>query len=486
MLPKQFLVVTRRKGSIKPIYLSNTNLSKQVLGIFKAHLNKKNKILKQSIKALERGNSQYKIIRGLSELVERNSTFTINTDLDPQEVRSFLFQHGFVIEPRKRDEVLLEASDVFNTSAKEIENAFFADLPKEQILKRIPDMTPKDLIREYNLSQTQTLLFNALEFIIEVGGNYQELFRMINYLGLMYEIDRKKIIITGPGSLFKKTRKYGTRFAKLIPFVINNSEWVIKAKIEMKWGNRDKIYEFKLNSSSSPMFPVQTFKPPKFDSEVEKQFYIDFKNFLPEWEIQREPTFIKAGNYVIIPDFGFYRYGLEIYMEVVGFWTPSYLKKKISKFKQANVKIIAAVNTNLKCSKKDFPGEVIFYDKKIPIKPFVKLLRKLEEKEIKRQKKDLTSITITEDIIDIKQKAKELNIYPAVLENTNFPNRFIVGTKIISEEFLEIVRDEIGKKREFSKIKPILEKYELTDKVLNLLGFEVVWDGLKPSKIIKK
>ena len=486
MLPKRLLVVDRERGHIKPKYLSNTTLSEQVLGIFNDHLNRKYKALNQAIKILEHGNSKYKIIRGLSEIIERNSTFKLNTELNPQDVRTFLFEHGFVINEEERKSVLLEASDYFDTSVEDIENAIFADLPKEQVLEQIPDMTPLDLIKEYNLSQTQTLLFNASELVIKVEGNYKELFRMINYLGLMYEISGKEIKVTGPGGLFKKTRKYGTRFAKLIPYIINTLEWVIKAKIEMKWGNKSKIYDFKLTSSQHPIFPDYSFEPPKFDSEVEKQFYSDFKNFLPKWEIKREPTFIKAGNYVIIPDFGFYRFGLEIFMEVVGFWTPSYLKKKITKFNQTDKKIIAAVNKNLKCSKKDFPGEVIFYDKTIPIKPIINKLRTLEEREIEKQKEKLGVVTISEDIIEIEEKAQDLNIPPDVLKAKEFPNFHIIGDKLVSKEFLGTIKNELGEKRDFSEIKPLLDKYQLTDKVLDLLGFKIIWDGLKPVKIAKK
>ena len=34
---------------------------------------------------------------------------------------------------------------------------------------------------------------------------------------------------------------------------------------------------------------------------------------------------------MLIPDFGFEKEGLKVYLEVVGFWTPDYLERKIRK-----------------------------------------------------------------------------------------------------------------------------------------------------------
>ncbi|MBA7577239.1 hypothetical protein ES708_19086 [subsurface metagenome] len=90
-----------------------------------------------------------------------------------------------------------------------------------------------------------------------------------------------------------------------------------------------------------------------------------------------------------------------------------------------------------------------------------------------------------EDIIDLKIKAIELNISPQALERIEIPGYFIIGKKLVSKEFLDKLKNEVGEKRKFSEIKKILEKYQLTDKALELIGYEVVWNGLIPTKIIE-
>jgi len=90
-----------------------------------------------------------------------------------------------------------------------------------------------------------------------------------------------------------------------------------------------------------------------------------------------------------------------------------------------------------------------------------------------------------EDIIDLKTKAIELNISPQTLERIEIPGYFITGKKLISKEFLDRLKNEIGEKRKFSEIIKILEKHQLTDKALELIGYKVVWKGLIPVKIIE-
>ena len=485
MLAKSLLTVEFRGGSIKPKYLYDCGQAEQIISIFRESKGKKLKKLKREIVRLERGRTDYKLIRALVELIQRRCEFAQSTDLDALEIRRALFEKGFVVDEEKRDIIMGAIAKNYGVSKEDIENAMFADLPKERELKKIDVPTPEELVRKYNLSITQTFLFNATEMMFTVGENYQQIFRSINYLGLMYETDGTEITVNGPVSLLKNTKKYGSSLAKLIPFIIRSNKWSIEAKIEMERGNEPRVFTFKLNSRDNLPLPIYNEEEIEFDSEVEEQFYKDLALYASDWEIKREPTFIKAGNYVIIPDFGFYKNGIELFLEVVGFWTLEYIQKKIKKFNQTDTKIIAAVNQNLKCSREDFPGDVIFYKKHIPIKPVLDILKREEERKIKKEVAKNKTIKIDEDIIDLKTKATELNISSQALEQIEIPRYFIVGKKLVSKDFLDKLKIEIGEKRKFSEIKIILDKYQLTDKALELIGYKVVWNGLIPIKIIE-
>lgn len=483
MLPKDLLVVRKRKGTIKPCYLSDTDLAEELIQIFTQYQGEKYKKLLEKREELEGNN--FKVVRGLSTLLERRCSFVASSDLSGKDARSFLFKHGFVTTLEERDKLLEKASHFFNFSKSEVEGAMFSDLWNEQILSEFKSLSPDELIRRYNLSLTQTLLFDALGLKFKVDGNYQYIFRQIKYLGLMYEID-DGVRVTGPGSLFKKNRKYGTSLAKLLPVIMDAEKWQIHAIIETRIGGEPRILDFDLDSKSKVAF--RTFKGSiaHFDSEVEMQFFRDFKALNLGWEIVREPDIVKAGNYVVIPDFGFYKDGLKHYLEIVGFWTPDYLKKKISKLRDAEATITVAVNENLNCKKQDFLGDVIFYNNKIPMMDIVKILRKIEEKQIDKELHELGEINISQDIVSIHDMAKEYHVSSKTLTRIKIPEYHMIGEQIVSKMFLEKVKREIRPHHEYQKVEEILCDHNLTTLSLEYMGYKVIWKGLHPAKVVEK
>ncbi|MEA3457589.1 MAG: DUF790 family protein [Candidatus Thermoplasmatota archaeon] len=483
MLPRNLLVVRKRKGTIIPRYLSDTKLAEELIQIFTQYQGQKYKKLLEKREELEGNN--FKVVRGLSTLIERRCSFVDSSDLPENEVRSFLFEHGFVTTLEERDKILAEASQFFHVSKSKVEEAMFSDMWDEQILSEVDPISPDELIRRYNLSLTQTLLFDALGLNFKVEGNYQHIFRQIKYLGLMYEIG-DGVRVTGPGSLFKKNRKYGTSLAKLLPVIMNAEKWQIHAIIETAIGGEPRILDFDLDSKSNVSFPVSTESIAHFDSEVEQQFYRDFEALKLGWEIVREPDVVKAGNYAVIPDFGFYKDGLKHYLEIVGFWTPEYLKKKISKLKNAEATITVAVNENLNCKKQDFLGDAIFYNNKIPMMDIIRILRDMEEKQIDKELNTLGEINISQDIVSIQDLAKELHVSPKTLTKIEIPDYYVIGERIVSKIFLEKIKEEIRPHQDYQKVGEILQNHNLTTLALDYMGYKVIWEGLNPTKVVEK
>jgi len=77
---------------------------------------------------------------------------------------------------------------------------------------------------------------------------------------------------------------------------------------------------------------------PSFDSMVEARLYREFKSLEREghthgWRLEREPDPLLAPGVVLIPDFAFTRGETRVFMEVAGFWSPSYREKKVSKLR---------------------------------------------------------------------------------------------------------------------------------------------------------
>lgn len=466
-----------------PRYLTETNLAQNLIDLFVNSKGKQYKKIIEKREELEEYN--FKVVRGLSTLLERRCQFTSEATLPSRAVREFLFERGFVRSQQEREAVVKEASLHFHATPSVVEQAMFADLRDEQVLSEFSTMTAKELIRWYNLSLTQTLLFDALGLHVKVVGNYQHIFRQIKYLGLMYEID-EGIRITGPGSLFKKNRKYGTSLAKLIPEIMNAKRWEIHAIIETVTGGDPRVCNFDLMSTSKVPFPVGSEPLSHFDSAVEEEFYHDFAALNIGWEIVREPDVVKAGPAVIIPDFGFYKNGMKYYLEIVGFWTPEYLERKIAKLKEAKEPITVAVNENLECKRREFPNDVIVYTNKIPLMEVVRRLRGIEEQQVARELAELGEVQLAQDVVSIEEVAKTYRVSCQTIKERNIPGYHVIGDQLVSAELLEMIKREIKPNDDYELVEKILRRNHVSPIALDVIGFRVVWEGLQPIRVVEK
>ena len=496
MLTKDLLVVKKRRPYIRPKYANDEGMARKVIEVYKngekEKEDEKKKEIMEEIGELE-NHENFKFVRGLSKLLERRCGFE-EIFPDSKKLRGFLFERGYCTTEGERKKLMEEASLAFDIDG-DMERYLWADREEEQILKIFEHISPNELLKRYNLSLTQTLLFDAIEMNFRVKENYQEIFRRIKFLGLIYRVEENKendgydIHVDGPASIFRKTTKYGSSLAKLLPTIIKGRKWEIKAKIETMVGGEPRIYNFELDDSKRNIFAGSIEE--KFDSMVEKDFAIRFKSLEKKWKIKREPALIKVGNQIFIPDFGFEKGKMFCLMEIVGFWTDEYLEKKISKIKKSDVEMIIAVNKNLKCTKGEFGyiKDVIFYDKKIPIQPIINKLRGIEEKMREREARKLKgiSISISRDIVSLKELAERYGVgAESITDAIPMKNHVLIGEKVVNLKFLDELKKEVDAlpEKSYEEIEELLEGYGLTSAVLEKIGYKIKWNSLDGEKSI--
>ena len=354
MLPKELLEVRRSKGRIYPKFAwtySDLVLAEKVIEVYRSCVGKAYRHVLVGLKRLENAEN-YKRVRGFAKIIERACVFEKCTELDPFAVRKFLFEKGYVTRLSERREIIKEASEYFGVSEEEIEKAMFADRDEERVLARVPEITPSELVKKYNLSLLQTLIFNCLRLSFWVSSNYKSVFRRLKWLGLMYELyededGRLLVDVTGTASILKMTRKYGTSMAKLIPEILRCRGWWIRGEVVDEYEKR--IYFFELSDKKRNLFPDWCEEEVEFDSSLEEEFYRRMRNL--GFEVIREPGVVKAGNYAYIPDFLIRKDGGEVYVEIAGFWTEEYVRRKLEKIRSANVPILLIVREDLALDK---------------------------------------------------------------------------------------------------------------------------------------
>jgi predicted nuclease of restriction endonuclease-like RecB superfamily len=369
MLTSDLLVTKISKGKIEPVYAlvnqDNQEIARSVISAFQEHVGRTYGELIEELEGIEEIN--FRLIRGLAQILERRCVIETDSVIDPVAARKTVFEEsgGFITSKEGREKVLDKAARRLSIESDELEKALWADHEGNLVIKGLQTIAPEDLLRNYNLSLAQTLLFRATAMEIQVEDNYQPVFRKIKQLGLIYSINDGKISLEGPLSLFKLTEKYGSAFARLLPTVMQSSRWSLKASISRKTFQGKRIYDFTLDHTRKPIFGIESETAEiGFDSAIEKEFYqLGFKG----WTVRREPTVLQAGKYAFIPDFSLERNDTKIYVEIIGFWTPEYLKHKIQKLNQLQEKesMILLVNRNLACTGSEFQAEnLLFYDKK--------------------------------------------------------------------------------------------------------------------------
>ncbi len=547
LLTSDLLVTRISRGKIKPAYAAfdpeNLELARLLIETFEQHVGKTYGDLLAELEGYEEMN--YRFIRGLSQLLGRRAVIETDAVVDSSVAREAVFEacSGMALSSAEKKEALQKAAKKLSISVQELEKALWADLEENQVLKSFLPLSPAELLKQYNLSLTQTLLFRAVDLDIWIKGDFQKILWKILRSGLMYsledaeettgkkgaEVEKEELEelkdvhlhLDGPASLFRMSERYGNSFAKLFPTLVRSRGWRLKAGILYKGYQGKRILEFTLDDTEEAFKPTPEAigypAPPSsgFQLEEEQEGYetgkeetefaekeaeaqeiniesADYDSMLEKvfgslslggWKIKREPTILRAGKYAFVPDFALQRDGMKVYLEIVGFWTPEYLEKKVNKLKEVKEPLILLIDRKLKCSEKDFPAqEVIFFDRKIPTNEVMKVLRKYEEKRLTEDRSMLQEIKIplSGELVSLEKITSEKGVLLDALKEV-IADRLAKSTESVefeeSEEFEESAElEESGKSGKFRDY-VLLENYMIHRQLLERIDLELEKPG---------
>ena len=474
VLPINLLIAKTRGSTIFPRYSMFKDheifIADELIYTFKEHIGYRKGELKKRLKEIEeeafRLGCDYRFARALIHILLRKAEFQRpTTRVDPLRMRLELFSEvtkmfkGSVLDEEERKQVLECIAEKYKLDPSEVLRIIRSIHEEEEILKGFSDIEASDLLKEYNLALTQTLLFKALDIIVDLratGTCAKIILFNVKRMGLMYTAERLdhdiRLYIDGPISAIKQTERYGTRLAKVLPYLIMAERWKIRAKVR----RRGRVYNFFLTDRFSYLFPRVELKYLEYDSDVERTFYKRFQTLGSGWTIKREPEPLVVGKSILIPDFSFTKDGNTVYLEIVGFWTKEYLERKIKKLKKLrNVNMIVAVDEKLSCSKlQEIPfKDIILYKGRLPAVEVYLKLREYEH-ETKKEEKHTKA----------RRKGK-IRIIPEI------------------HSYLESIKMD-----KLANIIASLEKFGMSkEEVINLLeekGFIIEWKSMDPKEIV--
>ena len=511
MLSSDLLRVKISKGSIRPLYASldadNLALAERTIGLYRDSVGGRKGQLIDRVQEVEGTGLDYKLVRGLSALLERGCTFEAESALDPTQARMAVFEEASrakAATKEETEEVLRAVASRLGVEEGALEKTLYSDNEEELLVREFrPPPSPAYLLKRYNLSLTQTLLFKSLRVEFTAGGNWKNIFRDVKRFGLIYSVEKEDdggsyvVSLDGPLSLFKFTDRYGTSVARLLPQITAAESWKVKAEILARSrGNR--VYAFEADSRElgdllrEPSVAETGAGGRVFDSGVEEKFARAFDACGTGWTLKREPEPLVAGRHVLIPDFGFEKYGRKVYLEIVGFWTPGYLERKADKLGAVSTKLdmIIAADESLACAKLErLKGRslVFYYKREVPVKPVVEHLKEVEGAVVREQAARIRpgSLALEGDIVSLEGLARSAGVpleslKMAVVGADGYVK--VGGDLLVSQRKLDEVAGRLqGVVKLTDALRVIAEsgfREEDGEKVLNAAGYTSVWEGM--------
>ena len=96
--------------------------------------------------------------------------------------------------------------------------------------------------------------------------------------------------------------------------------------------------------------------PARTDSALEATLLRGFRRSKSDWTILREPVVFRVGSQLFFPDFVLARGADRVVVEVVGFWTPDYLERKLAQLATiTNAPLVVCVDETLACDPSRLP-----------------------------------------------------------------------------------------------------------------------------------
>lgn len=620
-------VRTTRNGSIIPLFCTKDEeieLAGRLIKEFKASWKNRERKAELDNRILEieaEYNRDFKLVRGLSALLERRCTFrsaavssspssaaatvlpskgsvtttgastSMSIAGDSAAIRKALFEESsrrkFALTEMERKEIFEVVASRLHLTSDTIASIMWSDLDDNQVLEEFDAIDVKSLIGWYNLALIQTLLFSCtkLEFSISGGLNWKRVLRSVKRLGLMYYLQQQEDIssnknkrgivcsIEGPLSLFRLTDRYGTAVAKLLPSIIvlsKGTEWHIDAWIMRRTIEGQKtLYNFKLSDSEAPSLLTDPFyyyynnnsnnnesdskrgrinredqqQPSRlssdyFDSAVEEKFARKFEAAATAgWKLVREPDpLVVSDGRAFIPDFMIEKYGRRVYLEIVGFWTPEYLERKLKKLAdiivgnynaespETTIDLFIALNKDLACSNAVLSSLsfhliptnrlILYGNDAVPVRPILEYLKFIDKEitELSINNPNLKAeldhtkdiISINEIVIgDIKRHGDENkdSKYPSLppevvmriaLRDHGDKYLEVAGAYLISKTKMDKLRPLLAGINKFTDACAILAQNEIPElcqaELVSKLGYDVVWQSMDPNSavIVKK
>lgn len=380
MLPKRLLRARRNGRDLVPRYLDERDQPwlRALIDTYRAFVGRRRRELDVRLREPLEPVAPAAAFARATYVLDKLSGERTKAPRPPREVRAALF--GEAVGGGSRALVIERVAVRLELSTEELLDALFADIPGERRLTGPPaSLSASELALRTNLALVQGLVAHASEVRVEALGNARDLVRYARLRGLLCVArpgaseDRLVLELSGPLALFRRTRVYGQALAGLVPRLSWCSEFRMQAQIDL--GEAHQTLHIR---SGDPIFPAR--EPRRFDSKLEERFAREFAAAAPDWDLIREPRPVPVEGTLVFPDF-LLRHrrhrGRSWLLEIVGFWTESYLETKLRRLAAAELpNLILCVDVTKAGGRTDMPvgAAVVPFRRRIDVRRVLEVI----------------------------------------------------------------------------------------------------------------
>ncbi|HST06010.1 MAG TPA: DUF790 family protein, partial [Chloroflexia bacterium] len=368
--------------------------------------------------------------------------------------------------------------------------------------------TPQELLQQYNRGAVKTLLAHSVRVEIAArrlpGAALKRLYFIAKRSGVLVDVEAIgqgsgqdegfTLTLYGPEQAFGTADKYGRRLADvtldllrslLLMHDVEPAQVTATAHLILY----DRPYRFHITPEMlerleyiSPLSEGRVAETaaaysvgsavdapddsevhePTFDSLVEARLYKEYRSlekggYTHGWSLQREPAPVLAPGVVLIPDFGFKRGDTHIFMEIAGFWSPSYRERKVTKLRAlaaqaGHARMILAVPHDAVSIFAGLPFPIVPYKNKVVATDLLALLdreygSRAERKEAAQERfEPLRAEALDKGFVPEQEVAASLQAYTrtelldAAGSLTGEGTHYVPGVGLFSTAQLERVR----------------------------------------------
>jgi len=348
MLTSEQSIVEYRDGRAIPDRLTQgthrhyREYAERMLAVYRNGAGRQRRSLHKEIEAIfaDEPDCPVRRIQSFCKLLDDASVYKTDSAGNASKLRLEVFSratrfHPLVQEPdrlfeHQESQAKAQLAEELATPWDEIERALYADVLSFQQLDSFPGYSDAAaFLSRYNVAQLQAALYRAETMTVTASADLKTIVRYAKLARLLHEIERLgpsryHITFSGPASVLHETRRYGVNFARFLPALLACKGWELTAVLRTPWKTPARLIV-----SDADRFTSHLPAPEEFDSGLEESFANKFGPARDGWRLIREGDILHEHQTTFIPDFTFrHEDGTEVFLEIVGFWTPEYLEQK--------------------------------------------------------------------------------------------------------------------------------------------------------------